>query len=128
MKRRGMLKLGAGVLALGAAGGAYRFVATTHHRSVAAACRAALAESFPKDILRKPAARAFLKRYVSFSEAAGGTYPPEDAYIHFLTSTNVIAHIETGEELDFNDIYDAQRTPCGNRLSALHAPAGEHDL
>jgi putative copper export protein len=129
MNRRGVIRLGAlaalSVSAIGA--GALQIVRGTQTRALARTCRDALAASFSDAIIDTPAGQAFLDRYVAFSAANPQAYPPENIYRHFLTSTNVIVHVEQGDELVFDDIFYAHRTPCANQLGAIYAPDGEHE-
>ncbi|MEC7760490.1 MAG: hypothetical protein VX874_01100 [Pseudomonadota bacterium] len=127
MKRRTILQAGLVLAASVLSVGGVRFFTASRDRALAKACRDAFAASFPPEVVDQSAAKAFLERYIVLASENAGTYPPENVYKHFLTSTNVIAHLEQGDALYFDDIFHPHQTPCANHLGALYAPVGEHD-
>lgn len=90
-------------------------------------CRAHLAKSFPASVMAQPATDTFLAAYAEHALDRPDLFPEDGAFFHFLTSTTVIAHLETGEDLSFDVIFDPHDAPCSNHLGALYAPDGEHD-
>lgn len=95
-------------------------------RAITEACRMHLAESFPASVLSQPATADFLAAYAERVLDRPDAYPEDAAYFHFLTSSNVIAHIEASDALTFDVIFDPHEAPCSNHLGALYAPDGEH--
>ena len=90
-------------------------------------CRAHLAKSFPASVMAQPATAEFLSAYAEHALDRPDLFPEDGAFFHFLTSSTVIAHVETGEDLSFDVIFDPHDAPCSNHLGALYAPNGEHD-
>jgi hypothetical protein len=125
MKRRTLLLSSAAALAGAQPATAQLFRGAKLRRTVEA-CRAALAESFTPEILAMPATEDFLAAYAEVALDKPDTHPPDGAYFHFLTSTNVMVHVETGAALTFDVIFDPHDTPCANHLGAFYAADGEH--
>ncbi len=129
MNRRRVLRLGAiGVAALAGLGPlvGQRLRSRRADKDLAEACRAALVASFPSKVTDDPAAAAFMDAYLPHARRYPARFSPANTPIHFLTSTNVIVHLETGEPLSFDMIFDPLESPCSNHLGAFYAPVGEH--
>ncbi|MAM60560.1 hypothetical protein [Maritimibacter sp. UBA3975] len=125
MRRRALLLASLAALATPLPAYAQLFRGAKRRRMVEA-CRSALGESFPADVMALPATEEFLAAYADHALDRPDLYPEDGAYFHFLTSTNVMVHVETGEPLSFDAIFDPQVTPCANHLGAFYAADGEH--
>lgn len=131
MKRRTLLRWTAAALASAAAGIAYftpRGPSRHTRTALMATARDHLEAAFPTSVTTQAATQTFLDRYVEFAQLGSAHYAPDMAVHHFVVSSNVIRHVETGEPLDFTDLFHPYLTPCTNQLGALYAPDGEHDI
>lgn len=126
MRRRTLLRVGALALA-GLGAGGLPLSRMIRQARFADVCRAALARSFPASVMAEPATEAFIASFTELAWQSGTAQAPGRAIALFLVSSNVVVHLETGEALEFDEIFDPHRTPCMNRLAANFAPGGEHD-
>lgn len=84
--------------------------------------RRALEHAFSAKIANAPETEAFIDAF----SAIFANSPDHAVVWHFITASNVLVHLETGEPLFFNEIYLPHHHACSNMLGAMWAHETEH--